>query len=784
MAAPTAPTIGSPTVTTSDEHEIPWTDESDNEDGFRVFESTDGGKNWTNISGDLAANTTSYTTGVRDSLQLYVYYVEAFNADGTSQSGEAVAHLANYASGDGMDTTLEMLDETPSAAVSDGAGSGTASALPPYFGNEVMGPTARFGPTVPSTDVEEGTGQDVQMQFSAALANEDMPTTSSFTAGATVGSGSDKKQGVPLVSYDDTSPLSVSQDIQGAGEDFPVTVAQSIVLNFNDVTKLASFDASIYTECDAEVSIASLKTKQATNEVEITLEAEYTCPDSDATLQVEPTAKEGETLNVTSTEVQDTQVTSGGDSVSASSGGWEWDSEYEYPSTTLPPRLSLGGGCMPADTTVTVPLQLHYSGEAADPVYGYECKIDYDPTVLDLAGVDAVDSTGAFAAPNIEYHDADAGVLKLNTSNGAGYEPWDSDHPNTLAELRFTPVGTNGEASRVSFVETYDDTYQSDSPYRGQRPADVWTEDGATVDWELPTTTAKDDWRPFRFSNGSVSLGNGINLSNATTTYDGRVAIEVSVDAGTDVAGYDLDFGYPGPDTDVPFAFDGVDAGAISDPSYTDYPTDGMVTVSASEASAGNSYTDPLLCTLYFKPKDPQGGSNSFNVRWIGGELWDVNNATIAVDCTTPSEVHVSNSVQSEPVGEEIHVPEGEVTSSSSTAEWPLVLNQTYTVDNITTNGLDEMKVEVTSTTNPEATLEVNSVETTPRGATANCTITIPKADPQEYPIKFTPHIWFVWGNGKVVSFGGLNVGGTVHQGTHKVKGRVRGFGFGRVFRG
>jgi hypothetical protein len=67
--------------------ELSWSESSDNEDGFRVYYSTDGGSTFTQDGTDLSAGTTTYTTedAAADS-KTYTYKVASFTEHAESES--------------------------------------------------------------------------------------------------------------------------------------------------------------------------------------------------------------------------------------------------------------------------------------------------------------------------------------------------------------------------------------------------------------------------------------------------------------------------------------------------------------------------------------------------------------------------------------------------------------------------------------------------------------------------------------------------------------------------
>jgi len=66
-----------------DDVDLSWTDNSNNEQGYRVYGSTDEGGSWTNLSGDISPTTTYTAAGLRDG-EKYRFALEVFTDDATT----------------------------------------------------------------------------------------------------------------------------------------------------------------------------------------------------------------------------------------------------------------------------------------------------------------------------------------------------------------------------------------------------------------------------------------------------------------------------------------------------------------------------------------------------------------------------------------------------------------------------------------------------------------------------------------------------------------------------
>lgn len=86
---PIAPSNLTTTVISCNQVDLNWQDNSDNEDGFKIFR-TSGGTTYYEIA-DLLANTTSYSNTGLSADWVYWYYIQAYNSGGTANSNSASA---------------------------------------------------------------------------------------------------------------------------------------------------------------------------------------------------------------------------------------------------------------------------------------------------------------------------------------------------------------------------------------------------------------------------------------------------------------------------------------------------------------------------------------------------------------------------------------------------------------------------------------------------------------------------------------------------------------------
>jgi len=82
--APTDPSGLTATAVSQTQINLSWTDNANNETGYKVERSPDGTTGWTEIAGSLPAGTTSYSNTGLTAATTYYYRVRAYNAGGNS----------------------------------------------------------------------------------------------------------------------------------------------------------------------------------------------------------------------------------------------------------------------------------------------------------------------------------------------------------------------------------------------------------------------------------------------------------------------------------------------------------------------------------------------------------------------------------------------------------------------------------------------------------------------------------------------------------------------------
>lgn len=91
QAAPAAPSNLTTTVIGYSQVNLAWQDNSDNEDGFKVFR-TSGGTTYYEIT-DIGVNRTSYSDASVSSGSAYWYYITAYNSAGSASSSSVSATI-------------------------------------------------------------------------------------------------------------------------------------------------------------------------------------------------------------------------------------------------------------------------------------------------------------------------------------------------------------------------------------------------------------------------------------------------------------------------------------------------------------------------------------------------------------------------------------------------------------------------------------------------------------------------------------------------------------------
>ena len=92
IEAPTAPSNLTTTAIGYIQVNLAWQDNSNNEDGFRVFRTNSGGSTFYEKA-DLSANTTSYSDTTVSANSSYWYHIQAYNSGGTGNSDSVSATI-------------------------------------------------------------------------------------------------------------------------------------------------------------------------------------------------------------------------------------------------------------------------------------------------------------------------------------------------------------------------------------------------------------------------------------------------------------------------------------------------------------------------------------------------------------------------------------------------------------------------------------------------------------------------------------------------------------------
>ncbi|MGK2935926.1 MAG: hypothetical protein ACSLFE_11895 [Gemmatimonadaceae bacterium] len=137
--APAAPSELRPKPLASTEVRLNWTDNTSNEDGFRIDRSTDAGATWA-VAGTVPANNSTFAEGGRAAEVQVCYRVVAVNAGGEAVSATACTTppaAPTNLTGTPVDSTGYDLSWTDNSAVENGYEVWGYFSYPPYCTGEV-----------------------------------------------------------------------------------------------------------------------------------------------------------------------------------------------------------------------------------------------------------------------------------------------------------------------------------------------------------------------------------------------------------------------------------------------------------------------------------------------------------------------------------------------------------------------------------------------------------------------------------------------------------------------
>lgn len=483
--------------------------------------------------------------------------------------------------------------------------------------------------------------------------------------------------------------------------EWPFTIIQSLMIQVTDPSLIAGLDAiTISAECgDIETTIESIEVLGA-GWIQINLSITYNCPGevgSDNTVNSTTTVG-GETTEADVGVVGQAHKppeSPGGVTHSTSSGGFGNPGSFTHP---VARNMGVGGACVPADSpNVNIPVRGILENAAADE---YLCRITFDSSVINVVDVVAGNT---FPAPTITTLNNTEGVVEFTATDAQTHSlysllDWDSLN-RTLAELVVDPVGANGDTTALNI-----------------RASSFFKNGGDEID-------------RVGFGSGTIDLRAGLRSESVAVTAEERAAGDVSVRASPQVASYTINLNY-NPATATPVSVTGGDL-----PVDSWNASDGTLTVSGDGAAVG----DPTLFAVTWEgvvPDQASAGSykRSFPLTFqAGSEVRDANGDVITTACNTEGSFSLEANIEADPDDNEI--PEVGV------VYWPLVFPFNFTLTNVKTDLLteDDIRIVSNSQTNPSIYHVRESYTERPddNEVDIELTIVIPKADPQNYPVRF-----------------------------------------------
>lgn len=611
------------------------------------------------------------------------------------------------------------------------------------FGDSRLGEDRLGSESTSSTD--DGTSEESSTESTARLGGSRLGESRLGTDSETSGDGE--------IEDDYGDGFQFDQELAWDDDSiFPLDVITDITLTLNDLDRLANVNFTYEGCCDAEVGYDVVNYNEETGEIDIELTVEYVdCEGCGSSNDGTITGSVGGSGFASSPTIGGGYIDgdgdggggggsvnnsgpSGGGSGGNNNSGYDWDIS----------EISVSGAsCVPADSTATVRLECI----SDRPVYEMEAELVYDDTVLTFGSVTPAPDDEYFTneygeqVKSVNYFDnvtitnPEAGRIRIEADDPDGISSvqqggtYGTTHSSLIGQVTFDISGTTGDTSALRYDETMTLFYNNFGT----------------------------DIGPVEFSDGQINVQNGVNISSEEIFYGNEFTGDASVNAAESVSEYWLTVSYNPEilelknvaDGDIPGVEYSVDTvyrtKEILDNNGNVIDTEEVIDENHLQlhASTDTAVQDPVLANWTFEAIEPRvGGDNKIGI--VEKTLHDGTGAEIPAPCESEGTILIKNNVESiNRDDSQIEIEEPNIIS------WPIKINRTFRIFNLDPTELKNIIVEADSKTNEvEVTENWERIPYSDDGTVSavNATITVYKADQQEYPVNLTVNLSFEWG--------------------------------------
>jgi len=580
-----------------------------------------------------------------------------------------------------------------------------------------------YSPDPVDPGVEDGSGSGIQLAVSGVFVGGSAEYSETE---ADVEVNDEQYVGIPTSADTGFSLDSSHTYTRDTDANWPVKVVAQILVDGVNAENLSDWSAYAEVDGECEVDATVLSTTSSDGQQVVDVEFQYDCPSA-----------EKEDMEV------ETSLYARGDDVEVTQTGIGGPSGFDSPDnptigtlgfTPEPPDakyIGIPSRCTPQGSRIMVPVRTNVQGFDE-----YDFRIAFDSDVVeyvDARGTEGGERKG-FSAPETVVYDNDTGYVQLNSTDSY-HNPDSIEHKSSIVNLVFDVVGPHQSSTDLTFVSQSSDLLLNGS--------------SAT--------------RNEYYSDGSVMAESGINVASVSASHSEVKRMPVTISSGESIESGVVKLNFT--------------TQTIESWSLTEAPgfeimdslrENGVLTVTVREDGYNpDVHGDVFYIDAKMYSPETHGRvstrrdrrTNPFKIM-DGTEFRNADGDLVPIVCRHDGGITLSyyelESNLSGGGGEEEETASGSI-PEFGVAYWPIVFSRWMTFSGIKANDVSSAEPIISSETNPDIDAkEIASNVVDESTYESLISVVIPKADPQNYPVKYELGFWL-----NFQSASGLLVGGS-----------------------